>query len=314
METAVDAADGVTGGTSDAEAPAGFTVDLENFSGPFDVLLDLIARRSLDITEIALAEVTDDFLAYVATLRGTKSLDELSHFLLVAATLLDLKLARLLPGAEVEDELDLELLEARDLLFARLLQYRAYKDVSRVLAQRMGDAAQAVPRSVPLEKEFTDILPPLDFSTSGSVLAAVFAAVVSRDRTPPAVALDHLHDAHVSVPEQRALLLSRLREETRIDFAALIDDAESRLVVVARFLALLELFKAGLCDFDQPEALGPLTIALTVGGEDAIPDGGPQPDGDMRVGDTADEDMPVDDRPVDDREQTTAAEDGGSHE
>ena len=249
-----------------AEAPsadAGFTVDLENFSGPFDVLLDLIARRSLDITEIALAEVTDDFLAYVATLRGTKSLDELSHFLLVAATLLDLKLARLLPGADVEDELDLELLEARDLLFARLLQYRAYKEVSRVLEERMGDAARAVPRAVPLEPEFTEVLPPLDFSTSGPVLAAVFAAVLSRDRTPPAVALDHLHDAHVSVPEQRALLLSRLRGEERLDFAALIEDAETRMVVVARFLAVLELFKAGLCDFDQPEALGPLTIAAT---------------------------------------------------
>ena len=246
-----------------AEAAAGFTVDLENFSGPFDVLLDLIARRSLDITDIALAEVTDDFLAYVATLRGTKSLDELSHFLLVASTLLDLKLARLLPGADVEDELDLELLEARDLLFARLLQYRAYKEVSRVLEKRMGEAARAVPRAVPLEKEFTDILPPLDFSTSGPVLAAVFGAVLSRDRTPPAVALDHLHDAHVSVPQQRALLLSRLRDEVQIDFAALIEDAETRMVVVARFLAVLELFKAGLCEFDQPEALGPLTIALT---------------------------------------------------
>lgn len=246
-----------------AEAAAGFTVELENFSGPFDVLLDLIARRSLDITDIALAEVTDDFLAYVATLRGTKSLDELSHFLLVASTLLDLKLARLLPGADVEDEFDLELLEARDLLFARLLQYRAYKEVSRVLETRMGEAGRAVPRAVPLEKEFTDILPPLDFSTSGPVLAAVFGAVLSRDRTPPAVALDHLHDAHVSVPEQRALLLSRLREEARIDFASLIEDAETRMVVVARFLAVLELFKAGLCDFDQPEALGPLTIALT---------------------------------------------------
>ncbi|WP_246075980.1 segregation and condensation protein A [Brevibacterium jeotgali] len=251
------------GGSEHAGAPAGFTVDLENFSGPFDVLLDLIARRSLDITDIALAEVTDDFLAYVATLRGTKSLDELSHFLLVASTLLDLKLARLLPGADVEDELDLELLEARDLLFARLLQYRAYKEVSRVLEKRMGEAARAVPRAVPLEKEFTDILPPLDFSTSGPVLAAVFGAVLSRDRTPPAVALDHLHDAHVSVPQQRALLLSRLRDEVQIDFAALIEDAETRMVVVARFLAVLELFKAGLCDFDQPEALGPLTIALT---------------------------------------------------
>lgn len=256
------AADGSGGGSA-----GGFTVELENFSGPFDVLLDLIARRSLDITEIALAEVTDDFLAHVATLRGTRGLDELSHFLLVAATLLDLKLARLLPGAEVEDELDLELLEARDLLFARLLQYRAYKEVSRVLAQRMSDAGQAVPRSVPLEDAFVRLLPPLDFRTSGPVLAAVFAAVVSRDRTPPAVALDHLHDARVSVTEQRALVLTRLRGQRRVDFASLIEDAESRLVVVARFLAVLELVTAGLCDVDQPEPLGALTVALTGDGD-----------------------------------------------
>lgn len=227
------------------------------------MLLDLIARRSLDITEIALAEVTDDFLAHVATLRGTRGLDELSHFLLVAATLLDLKLARLLPGAEVEDELDLELLEARDLLFARLLQYRAYKEVSRVLGDRMGAAARSVPRAVPLEDAFARILPPLDFRTSGPVLAAVFAAVVSRDRTPPSVALDHLHDAQVSVTEQRALLLTRLRDAARVEFGDLIADADSRLVVVARFLALLDLFRSGLCDFDQEAPLGPLAVALT---------------------------------------------------
>lgn len=246
---------------------------LENFSGPFDLLLDLIAKRSLDVTEIALAEVTDEFLDYVSALRGTRSLDELTHFLVVAATLLDLKTARLLPGGEVDDELDLELLEARDLLFVRLLQYRAFKAVSQVLGERMGAAARAVPRSAGLEAEFTGLLPPLEFSTSPAVLAAVFAAVVSRDRTPPQVALDHLHEAHVSVPEQRAVLLARLREAERADFADLVADAESRLVVVARFLAVLDLIRTGLIEVDQPEPLGPLSVGLREDQERSRSDG-----------------------------------------
>ncbi|GAA2106853.1 MULTISPECIES: segregation and condensation protein A [Brevibacterium] len=237
-------------------------MELENFSGPFEVLLDLIAKRSLDVTEIALAEVTDEFLDHVSALRGTRSLDELTHFLVIAATLLDLKTARLLPGGEVDDELDLELLEARDLLFARLLQYRAFKAVSQVLGERMGTAARAVPRAVGLEEAFTGLLPPLEFSTSPPVLAAVYAAVVSRDRTPPQVALDHLHEAHVSVPEERALLLNRLQEAQAVEFSALIEDAGSRLVVVARFLAVLELIRADLVEVEQPQALGTLTITL----------------------------------------------------
>ncbi|WP_245873457.1 segregation/condensation protein A [Brevibacterium ihuae] len=213
------------------------------------------------MTEVALSEVTDEFLAYVSELRGRSGLEELSSFLLVAATLLDLKTARLLPSGEVEDELDLELLEARDLLFARLLQYRAFKGVSAEFAERMAAASTRTPRAVPLEPAFIDLLPPLELTATPHALAAIFATVLQRDHTPPTVSIDHLHLPQVSVPEQRSLILARLRPGERLEFADLVADAEDTLVVVARFLALLELFKAGLCAFEQPEPLGPLVIS-----------------------------------------------------
>ena len=115
----------------------GFEVHLDVFEGPFDLLLGLISKHKLDITEVALSQVTDEFIAYIRALADGWDLDQASYFLLVAATLLDLKAARLLPSGEVEDEEDLALLEARDLLFARLLQYRAYKEVAAVFAGRM---------------------------------------------------------------------------------------------------------------------------------------------------------------------------------
>lgn len=246
-------------GSGEAQAD-GFVVTLENFSGPFDLLLGLISKRRLDITEVALAEVTDEFIAYVTALREEQSLEELSNFLLIASTLLDLKTARLLPRGDVDDELDLELLEARDLLFARLLQYRAYKAVSAVFAEHMAHAATRIARSVPLEEELRDILPPLKITATPQALAALFATVLQRDHTPPTVSTDHLHLPQISVAEQRSVVLTRIAESGELTFSALIADAESTLVVVARFLALLELFKAGMCDFDQAAPLGELTV------------------------------------------------------
>src|SRR5690625_520242 len=138
----------------------GFAVNLENFSGPFDLLLSLIAKHQLDITEIALAQVTDEFIAHLAG-QAEFDLGQASEFLVVAATLLDLKAARLLPRGAVDDEEDLELLEARDLLFARLLQYRAYKEVAGDLERRWALGTRSFPRSVPLEPHFAALLPEL---------------------------------------------------------------------------------------------------------------------------------------------------------
>ncbi|WP_407647392.1 segregation and condensation protein A [Brevibacterium atlanticum] len=253
-----------------AEAPTqGFQVSLENFSGPFDLLLGLISKRRLDVTEIALAEVTDEFLAYTTELKDRANLAEISQFLLVAATLLDLKVARLLPHEEGEEVLDLELLEARDLLFARLLQYKAYKSVSGYLAEAMAAGSIRAPRDVGLEAEFQDVLPPLELNIGPGELAGIFATVLQRDHTPPSVAVDHIHLPLVSVSEQRGHILGLLRVG-EVDFTDLLETSENTLVVVARFLALLELFKVGLCDFDQAEPLGRLLIHRTEMSEDGV--------------------------------------------
>src|SRR5699024_3030765 len=167
----------------DEEASQGFQVELETFSGPFDLLLGLISKRRLDVTEIALAEVTDEFIAYTTELKDQANLAEISQFLLVAATLLDLHTARLLPHAAGEEVLDLELLEARDLLFARLLQYKAYKSVSGYLAEAMAAGSIRAPRNVGLEAEFQDVLPPLELGIGPAELAGIFATVLQRDHT-----------------------------------------------------------------------------------------------------------------------------------
>lgn len=261
-----EAADGPAPDERPAETdPDAFLVDLEVFSGPFDVLLHLISKKELDVTEVALAEVTDDFLAHVAVLRqrqdaGASSLEALSHFLLVAATLLDLKTARLLPRSPESEELDLEVLEARDLLFARLLQYRAFKKFSARLREAIAEAGTRVGRDVPLEEEFGHVLPPLRLRTSADALALLYATALTRDTAEPRISLDHIHVPEVSVSEQRELVTRMLEENGRVSFAELVAEAGSTLEVVARFLALLEMFKEGLCRFDQPEPLGELEV------------------------------------------------------
>ena len=251
-----------TGLEPGAEAPA-FAVRLENFEGPFDLLLGLIAKHKLDITEVALSQVTDEFIAHVKALGEVWDLEQTTSFLLVAATLLDLKAARLLPAADVEDPEDLALLEARDLLFARLLQYRAYKQVAALLAERFELASRRVPRAVAVEPHFERLLPELVLTVSPEQLAAVAARALT-PRPEPVVGLDHLHTSAVSVREQAALVVDRLRRSGTATFAELVADAGEgelgTLVVVARFLAVLELFRERRVRLEQPEALGELTV------------------------------------------------------
>ena len=257
--------------------PPGFEVHLDNFEGPFDLLLGLISKHKLDVTEIALARVTDEFVAWIRS-RGTDwDLDETSEFLVVAATLLDLKAARLLPQAEVEDDEDLALLEARDLLFARLLQYRAFKDVAATLADRIAQEGHRVPRAVPVEPRFARLLPELVLGVTPEQLAMI-AAQAMRPKVPPTVGLDHLHAPAVSVREQAALIVDRLRRTRSASFRVIIADATTTLVIVARFLALLELFREGAVAFDQAAPLADLTVRWT--GAD---------DGDVEVDDEFDE-------------------------
>ena len=246
---------------------AGFEVNLDNFSGPFDLLLSLIAKHRLDVTEVALAVVTDDFIAYLRS-QDDWQLEQASEFLLIGATLLDLKSARLLPGLDNEDPEDLELLEARDLLFARLLQYRAFKDVAADLAARWESGAGSFPRSVSLEPQFAQLLPELVLRVGPDDLALIAAAALAPKRAPE-VGPTHLHAPQISVREQASLLVARLRRLHVSTFRALTSDAGSQAVVIARFLALLDLYREGGLVFEQPTQLGELTIRW-VGGDRTV--------------------------------------------
>jgi len=252
--------------SSAAPGPAAFEVRLANFEGPFDLLLNLIAKHKLDITEVALSQVTDEFIAHVKALGVDWDLEQTTSFLVVAATLLDLKAARLLPQGDVEDEEDFALLEARDLLFARLLQYRAFKQVAGVLEARLAGESRRHPRAVGLEERYAGLLPEV---LIGIGLDA-FAALAGRALEPKPVAelsLQHIHAAKVSVREQAALVAERLRRGGTLTFRALCGDSPDTLTTVARFLSLLELFREGAVAFDQLSPLGELTVRWTGEGD-----------------------------------------------
>jgi segregation and condensation protein A len=245
----------------------GFQVTLDNFTGPFDLLLALIGRHELDVTEVALSRVTDDFIAYTAALGAAADLEETTGFLVVAATLLDLKTARLLPQAEVEDEEDLALLEARDVLFARLLQYRAYQQVAALFRELEGSARMRYPRAVTLEPRWAELLPPVQLGVDAAGFAEV-AAAVFRPKPPPTVGLDHLHAHAVSVPEQVSIMSARLEAAGSLTFAELAADCAHGLEVVARFLGVLELYRSRSVALDQDEAFAELAVRWAPGAED----------------------------------------------
>jgi len=240
-----------------------FSVHLDNFDGPFDLLLQLISKHKLDITEVSLSLVTDEFISFIRALEASGEgwrLDQATEFLVIAATLLDLKAARLLPSGEIEDEEDLALLEARDILFARLLQYRAFKEIASNFQEAIAAADKSFPRVVALDPTLANLLP--------EVLIGVgperFAAIADRILTPkvaPVVAVEHLHSALVSVSEESKLVVEALRKGRTVSFRTLIQEAGSTLVVVARFLALLDLYRQGALRFEQVVALGELQIS-----------------------------------------------------
>jgi segregation and condensation protein A len=243
-------------------APKGFQVTLTNFSGPFDLLLQLIGKQKLEITELALSKVTDEFIAYIRAMGDKWDLGEVSEFLVVAATLLDLKAAKLLPQAEVDDDEDLALLEARDLLFARLLQYRAFKEAAQVIAALDAEFSRGYPRMVRLEPRFAQALPDLVLGIGAERLAQL-AVKAMGPKPVPVVAIDHIHMVRVSVREHLDILREKLIRLRTATFRALCADCANTLEVVARFLALLELYREGLVAFDQVIALGELTIQWT---------------------------------------------------
>ncbi|WP_329370811.1 segregation/condensation protein A [Streptomyces sp. NBC_00669] len=257
----------------EAEPPTAgdrFTVRLSNFEGPFDLLLQLISKHRLDVTEIALSRVTNEFMAHIHAMGPDWDLDQTTEFLVVAATLLDLKAARLLPAAEVEDEADLALLEARDLLFARLLQYRAYKQIAAIFAERLEQEALRHPRTVGLEPQHAELLPEVVLSI-GPERFARLAVKAMQPKPKPQVYVDHIHAPLVSVREQAEHVIAILRERGAASFGELTADAADTLTVVARFLALLELYREKAVALDQEEALGALQVRWTGTAEDAAP-------------------------------------------
>lgn len=242
---------------------AGFSLHLDNFDGPFDLLLQLISRHKMDITEIALGTVTDEFISYIKQLENSENgwdLDKTTEFLVVAATLLDLKAAKLLPSGQIDDEADLALLEARDLLFARLLQYRAFKELSAIFAERIEREEKSFARLVALEPQFAQLLPEVLIGVGAQRFAAIANRVLT-PKTTPTFSIEHIHRPLVSVAEQALKVVEHLRRASRVSFRALIADADSTLVVVARFLALLELYREGVVRFEQVVSLGELQIS-----------------------------------------------------
>ena len=238
----------------------GFRVRLNEFEGPFDLLLHLISKHKLEVTELALHEVTDEFIGHIRGQGSEWDLNEATEFLVIAATLLDLKAARLLPSGEVEDEEDLAVFEARDLLFARLLQYKAFKDISDWLSNRFVDESRRFTRSAALEEPFASLLPEVLLTISPQGIADLAIKAILPKPEAPAVSLVHLHSPAVNVREQAFLISDRIRRRGLTSFRALVADAESTAVVVARFLALLELYRERLISFEQSEALSELMI------------------------------------------------------
>lgn len=240
-----------------------FELDLEVFSGPLDLLLTLIIKNKLDITEVALAQVTDEFIAYM---QAFPDLSQASQFLEIAATLLNIKASQLLPGEEAE-ELDPEYLEARDLLFSRLLQYRAYKEVADFFGERIGEGRAYYPREVPLPEKFARLLPPLRITFTSEDLAR--AAAEAFTRRPPEVSLSHLHLPQASLAEQAQILVKELSGAGKASFRELTRSAKNPTEMVTRFLALLELYRHRCVDLSQEKALGELYVTLET---DQIPD------------------------------------------
>jgi segregation and condensation protein A len=245
-----------------AVAEVGFSVSLSNFSGPFDLLLSLISKHEMDITEVSLSRVTDEFISYLRGVNSEDELDQASEFLVVAATLLDLKVAGLLPQGELVDAEDVALLEARDLLFARLLQYRAFKEAAQWFSAGLDAESTRHFRSVRLEEKYRRQTPELVWTLSLDDFAAL-AALAFAPRELPTVGLDHLHAPLVSIREQAAHVVALLRRGEPMTFRQLIAGADQKGVIIARFLAVLELYRGGNIGYDQLEPLGELTLHWT---------------------------------------------------
>lgn len=245
-----------------------FKVKLEEFEGPFDLLLSLIAKHELEVTALALHLVTDDFLNFIKAQGDHWDLETTTEFLVIAATLLDLKAARLLPSGEVEDEEDIARLEARDLLFARLLQYKAFKEVSSWFRNEMDLNQKRVARLVSVEPAFANLLPEVLIGLGPNEFARL-AKKVFEPKYEPELTLTHLHAPLVSVAEQSQIIVEKIRICGTATFRSLVAGA-SVGEIVARFLAILDLFKQSQVVLEQAAPLADLFIRWSGSAEGEI--------------------------------------------
>lgn len=247
-----------------------YQVQTPVFDGPFDLLLHLILREQVELYEVSLSTVVEAYLVELEKMDHV-DLDVATEFLLIAATLVELKARRLLPGdADVDLDDELALWEERDLLLARLLDCKTFKDASRVLAGLADVAARSWPRRAGPEDAFLDLTPDVMDGVTPEGLRAAFLRA-SAPRPEPRVDMDHLAPIGISVADAVAELVDELPRVGRIGFRALTASLVDRIEVVVRFLAVLELCKQGLVDLDQGERFGDITVTWTGHGDD--PDG-----------------------------------------
>ncbi|MGZ0711133.1 segregation and condensation protein A (plasmid) [Coraliomargarita sp. W4R53] len=238
---------------------AGFRVSLGVFDGPFDLLLSLISKHELDITDVSLSKVTDEFISYLRHSDADDDLDEASEFLVIAATLLDMKVVGLLPQGELVDAESVALLEARDLLFARLLQYRAFKEVSTWFARCLQREEKRHTRAVRLDEKYRKAVPELVWTLTAEDFGAL-ALLAMTPKEIPQIGLDHLHAPLISIREQAAIVVTLLRAAGTLNFRELVAGVNQPGIVVARFISVLELYRHAALSFEQLEPLGELTL------------------------------------------------------
>jgi len=232
------------------------------YEGPFDLLLQLILKEQVDIYEVNLSRIVDAYLVEIEKMQraDTLDLDVITGFLLIAATLVELKARRLLPNqADMDLDEELALWEERDLLLARLLEAKTFKDVASVFSQLADDADLSFPRAVGADERFVDVMPDLLEGTSvRSLQRAAIRALTPRP--VPVVDLFHVNPIKVTVADAVAELLDELPRVGRISFRRLTADLADRIEVIVRFLAVLELFKQGVVEIDQPERFGDIEV------------------------------------------------------
>ena len=246
-----------------------YVVRTEVFEGPFDLLLHLIARQRVDIWQVSLSRITEDYLAEVRRMRQL-NLEVATEFLVVAATLLELKAARLLPAPDADPDEAETALEERDLLFARLLQYRAYKQAAELFGERMAAQAAYFPRRVGAEDVLRGIAPDLLTGVDPAELARLAAAVFTPS-PPPELRTSHIAPPKLSVSEAVARLARRLSHRGPTSFQDLVGDG-TPIEVVLGFLAVLELYKRALVDLEQAAVFGDIAVRWTGEGEPDLAD------------------------------------------